>query len=178
MNINEVIVVEGNHDLAKLKAVDSRLDVMITNGSSVSEETKRLLKKLNEQRGLILMLDPDAPGEKIRKEINAFVGHTKHIFLQKNKCIDNIKQKVGIEHASLTDIKEALLNHVVELKKPDALWTMQMLVKLNLTGTVEAKKRRLKVSEALKIGHCNAKTFMHRLNMLEVSELELLKVIK
>jgi len=37
--IKEVVVVEGYHDLAKLKAIYDDIDVYITNGSEISENT-------------------------------------------------------------------------------------------------------------------------------------------
>ena len=41
--IKEVVVVEGYHDLAKLKAIFEKVDVYITNGSEVSENTLKEL---------------------------------------------------------------------------------------------------------------------------------------
>lgn len=178
MSIKEVIVVEGNHDLAKLKMVDSTLDIMITNGAEIKQETLELLKEINKKRGLILMLDPDSPGEKIRRTINQYVGETKHIFMQKKDCIDTINHKVGIEHAKKEKLKEALNSHIVELNDEKKVWNLQRLMKYNLAGTKDAKKRRLKVSQALHIGKCNAKTFIERLNMLNVTEDEVIEVIQ
>ena len=105
---NEVVVVEGYHDLAKLKEIYSNIDVIITNGSEISPETLEELKKLNESRGLILFLDPDYQGERIRRIINDYVGETKHAFMKKSDCINKNKTKVGIEHADFEKIKQAL----------------------------------------------------------------------
>ena len=73
-NIKEVVVVEGYHDLAKLKSIYPDIDVVITNGSEISLSTLNELKSLNKQRGLILFLDPDYQGERIRRLINDYVG--------------------------------------------------------------------------------------------------------
>ena len=60
-------------------------DVVITNGSEISEDTLNELKILNQKRGLILFLDPDYQGERIRRLINDYVGETKHAFLSKKE---------------------------------------------------------------------------------------------
>ena len=178
MIIKEVIVVEGNHDLAKLKLVDSNFDIVTTNGASVNEKTLELLKHLNETRGLILMLDPDAPGDKIRRTINEYVGDTKHIFLAKKLCVDNDKKKVGIEHAKVADLKEALMRYVVELKDYQVRLTMKDLVALKLTGIVQAKMRREIVSNHFHLGQCNAKTLLKRVNMLNITKAQLSEVLQ
>ena len=53
-NIKEVVVVEGYHDLAKLKEVFQNIDVVITNGSEISEYTLNELKILNQKIILII----------------------------------------------------------------------------------------------------------------------------
>ena len=77
----EVIVVEGYHDLSKLRQIYDNVDIVITNGSEISQTTLEELKILNKTRGLILFLDPDYQGERIRRIINDYVGETKHAFL-------------------------------------------------------------------------------------------------
>ncbi len=178
MTIKEVIVVEGNHDLAKLKQIDRSLDVITTNGAEIKEETLELLKRLNQERGLILMLDPDAPGEKIRRTINNYVGKTKHVFIDKKDCIDSVKQKVGIEHADISVLKTALKQYIIVPKTNDNYWNLSRLMTYRLAGTKNAKDNRLKLTQSLHIGHCNAKTLIERLNMLSITEADVCEVIK
>ena len=80
--IKEVIVVEGKHDSATLKQY-FKCDTVITNGLSLDEETLAYIKELNETRGVILFLDPDSPGNRIRHRINEAVPGCKNAFVDK-----------------------------------------------------------------------------------------------
>ena len=84
---NKVVVVEGYHDLSRLRDIFPNLDIVVTNGSEISQTTLDELKALNESRGLILFLDPDVPGERIRRIIQEYVGETAHAFIPKHLCI-------------------------------------------------------------------------------------------
>jgi len=81
--INEIVVVEGKTDSVKLQQLFN-VDTIITNGSAINKETISLIKQLALGRGVILFLDPDGPGEKIRKTIVNAVGETKQCFLKKS----------------------------------------------------------------------------------------------
>lgn len=69
--IEEVIVVEGKYDAVKLASLVDAL-ILTTGGFSIfsSEETKRLLRKLGAQRGIIVLTDSDAAGFRIRAYLN------------------------------------------------------------------------------------------------------------
>ena len=173
----EVIVVEGHHDAARIRQIFHSADIVTTNGSEMALETLELLNQLNKSRGLILLLDPDYPGQRIRNTINAYVGETKHVFIDKKFCVDHRKNKVGIEHASLAILKEALLEHIREVKPQQSPITMQDLVALKLMGTTHSKENRKKVSKHFHLGECNAKTLLKRLNMFAITKNEIEKVI-
>jgi ribonuclease M5 len=166
--IDEVVVVEGYHDLAKLKAIYEDIDVYITNGSEVSDNTLNELKILNESRGLILLLDPDFQGERIRRIINDFVGPTKHAFLNKKDCINKNKTKVGIEHANCEKIRTALESFLTVKKDIKSMITMSDMYQLNLIGKPNSKHYRLVLGEGLGIGSNNGKTLLNKLNMFGI----------
>ena len=176
--IKEVVVVEGYHDLAKLKGIYKDIDVIITNGSEISKETLNELKMLNKQRGLILFLDPDYQGERIRKMINDVVGTTKHAFLPKEKCINKQKSKVGIEHAKDEDIKDAL-NSLLENKQITLnLLTYKDMYELELIGVKNAKSNRKKVSDTIGIGLSNGKTILKKLNMFGITKEQIIESLR
>ena len=174
---NEVVVVEGYHDLAKLKEIYPDIDIVITNGSEISKETLQELKLLNEQRGLILFLDPDYQGERIRRIINDHVGETKHAFMSKADCINKRKTKVGIEHAENAKIKEALDKIYVQRNNVKNL-DIKDLYYYRLIGDKGSKKLREKVTEGLGIGLCNGKTLLKKLNMFNISKTELENLLR
>ena len=67
--MNDVIVVEGLHDEIKIKSVYPDAFCVITNGSEISDETLRYIKKLSESHNIIIFTDPDSPGERIRNKV-------------------------------------------------------------------------------------------------------------
>jgi len=168
-NIKEVVVVEGYHDLATLKAIFKEIDVYITNGSEISDETLKELKILNEKRGLILFLDPDYQGERIRRIINDYVGETKHAFLPKKECISKNKKKVGIEHAKKDVIIKGLTSFYTSSKITSNLVEFKDLYKLKLIGNDSSKALRKYLGEELGIGLNNGKTLLKKINMFNIT---------
>lgn len=85
MKIKEIIVVEGRDDTARVKmAVDA--DTIETNGSAIGDTVIQQVRLAQETRGVIILTDPDFPGEKIRKTIAEAVPGCKHAFLPKTSC--------------------------------------------------------------------------------------------
>ena len=72
MKINEFVVVEGRDDTVNVKrAVDC--DTIETNGSAITKETLEVIKQAHEKRGVIVLTDPDFPGDKIRNTIKQYI---------------------------------------------------------------------------------------------------------
>ena len=176
LNYNEVIVVEGKNDKAKLSAIFPNLTIVTTNGSEISEETFLLLEKMAKSREIILFLDPDYPGERIRSIITNRIPNAKQAFMPKKLAIDERKHKVGIEHASDIDIINALNNLLSPSDQAGSL-TMGDLFKLGLVGQDKSLHLREKLSQILNLGMPNGKTLLKRLNFLNISYEELEEVI-
>ncbi len=97
MKIKEIIVVEGRDDTARIKlAVDA--DTIETNGSAIGDEVIRQIRLAQETRGVIVLTDPDFPGEKIRKTISEAVPGCKHAFLPKHLAKPKNKRGIGVIH--------------------------------------------------------------------------------
>ncbi len=165
--INEVVVVEGRHDTEKLKKY-FKVDTIETNGSYLSEATIKLIESVNKERGIILLLDPDSVGEKIRNILNSRIPNLKNSFLFKEDC--RTLKKVGVEHASYEVLKNALNSYFVyEIKSS---LSRQDFIDLGLSGMGSNFKREI-ISRKFNLGKCNAKTIFKRLNMLGVTRKEL-----
>ena len=160
----QVIVVEGIHDEAKVKEVFPDAFCVITNGSEISSETLDLIKTLSLDHEIVIFTDPDYPGERIRKMVMEVVANATHAFLKKDKCISKNRKKVGIEHASKEDIKEAL-SHLLVVKEMKSDVKMSDLVALGLQGSASASVKRDLIAAKLNIGKPNAKTFLNRVRM-------------
>lgn len=170
--MNSVIVVEGIHDEMKIKSVFPNANVVITNGREISQPTLDMIKKLSETNEIIIFTDPDSPGEAIRKRITEIVPNAKQAFLRKKDAISKNRKKVGIEHADSDIIKESLDNLYVFNNSNNNI-NMSDLFRLGLNGNSGSAVLRNRISEYLNIGKPNAKTFLSRLNLINISLEEL-----
>lgn len=169
---NEVLVVEGKNDKSRILAIFPNLQVITTNGSEVSKETLEMIKELSLTHKIILFLDPDKPGERIRSLITNVVPNADQAFIEKNKAIDERKHKVGVEHATNEDIIAALENR---LSPADTYGTLVMsdLYDLGLCGQPDSTTKREFLCKKLNLGVPNAKTFLKRINLINLSKEEM-----
>ncbi len=174
---NQVFVVEGRHDEMRLKSIFKNIYVVTTNGREISDDTLDMIKKLSLDNEIILFLDPDSPGEKIRNIITNIVPNATQAFLRKKDCISNNHKKVGIEHASDEVILEAL-NHIYRNNKIKEDISVNDLYDLALVGSVNSANLRAFICNQLNIGNPNAKTFLKRINMFGISLETLRKLVK
>ncbi|MDY5983315.1 MAG: ribonuclease M5 [Anaeroplasma sp.] len=165
----DIIVVEGTHDEIKVKAAYPNAECVITNGSEISKETIELIKELAKRHRIIVFTDPDSPGERIRSIITNEIPNASQAFLRKKDCISNNKKKVGIEHASIEAIRQSLENVYTPSILIDTI-TIYDLYSLGLIGDKNSKILRDKISFILNIGKPNAKTFLKRLNLLQITK--------
>ena len=171
--IKEVIVVEGKSDKQFLETfLDA--DFVICNGSAVDGFSKDYLIELSKTRGVIILTDPDYPGEKIRKEVSSYLKEAKHAFVRKEFSIKN--HKVGVAEASKQEVLRALENVVTLSNVTKGNLTATDMFLLNLSGNNSSKNKQ-KVIEHFHLGVCNSKTLLKRLNALNISKEELEKVI-
>ena len=167
--IKEVIVVEGKNDTLNLKKYFD-VETIETHGLGLSKDTLEYIKEVNEKRGVILFLDPDYPGEKIRGRINDYIPGLKNAFILKEDA--RTSKKVGVEHAGYDALKEALDNLVTYKDSLNNL-TIEDMYELSLLGKDDSSKLRDIVSKKYHIGKCNGKTMLKRLNLLGVTREEL-----
>lgn len=169
MKISEIIVVEGKNDVAAVKrAVNA--DCVSVSGLGINKQTIKFLKELDKKRGLIVLMDPDSPGEKIRSIISEQIPSSNHAFIKSKNA--RYKGDLGIENASPKTIQESL-NHLISPRKIKSTITIDNLVDLNLISAPNSAVLRDKLSDRLNLGKCNGKTLLKRLNMLGISIEEL-----
>lgn len=174
MKIEKVIVVEGKNDvLAVKRAVDA--DVVITSGSGLNPGIFKMLKTLHDERGLIVLTDPDGPGERIRSLIQEQIPTVDHAFIQKSDALVN--DDIGIENASIETIRNALKHYLVYSEDQIDI-AMSDLIDLNLQGHAHAKAYRQQLCATLKITYCNSKTLLQRLKMLKIDAQQLKTIME
>ena len=116
-SVKEVIVVEGRYDKNTLSQVVDAV-ILETSGFSIFNDSqkRRLLRRLAESRGLIVLTDSDGAGFVIRSHISSFIPpeHIKHAFVpeiagkEKRKSRASAEGKLGVEGMRPEVLLEAL----------------------------------------------------------------------
>ena len=180
IKIQEVIVVEGKDDTANLKRF-YEVDTYETRGSAIDEDDLERIERLHDLRGVIVFTDPDYNGERIRKIIMQAIPTVKHAFLQRDEAAPKSKTKgrsLGVEHASFEDLEKALSSvrgyydddNQFDITKSD-------LMRLGLLMGGDSRKRREYLGEQLRIGYCNGKQLLKRLELFGISLAEVEEVM-
>ncbi|WEK83301.1 MAG: ribonuclease M5 [Mycoplasma sp.] len=167
--IKEVVVVEGKTDTNRLNQLFNVVTIE-TNGSDLKPQTINLIKQASNKSGVILFLDPDYQGEKIRKQIISHLDHYTEAFIT-NESWKTIKH--GVNEASDLAIINALKNKITYDTKIKQSLTWSEYLKLNLN----TYQKRFNLANKLKISYANHKQLFKRLNMLELTYNELIKLI-
>lgn len=165
-----VVVVEGKNDANKIKSIFPDVNVIITNGSEINKQTINDIYKASLVDEVVLCLDPDGPGEKIRRKIIEKVENVSQVFANKYKAISKNKKKVGIEHMSKEDIVNMFKD--IKMNKYNNEITYIQLYEL---GFMTSKQKRINLCEKLGISYCNGKQLLKRLNMFGISMEEIKK---
>ena len=98
MKIKETIIVEGEHDKRKiLSFLDA--DVLVTGGFCIfkDDEMKKLIKKLSENKGVVILTDSDRAGFIIRNHIKNTAPNVKHAYIPEIKGKERRKKEPGKE---------------------------------------------------------------------------------
>ena len=167
--IKEIIVVEGKNDTRRLQSFFD-VETIETHGMALDQETVELIRQINVQRGVILFLDPDTPGEKIRKKLNDEIPGLKNAFVMKEDA--RTKKKVGIEHAS-REILEDALGHLLTYTDTAGSISESEFYSLGLSGKKDSASLRQLVSSHFHLGRCNGKTLLKRLNLAGITAEEI-----
>ncbi|MFA5421375.1 MAG: ribonuclease M5 [Bacilli bacterium] len=159
-------MVEGKSDKAFLSSfIDA--EFVETNGSDVPAATIEYLKAQSKKRDIIVLVDPDAPGLKIRAKLDENIPGLRHCFVNKKDAIKN--GKVGVAETTKSAVLQAL-NFQVENK---AVQTSDLqvidLYKLGLMGSKNANDLRSEVADYFHLGFVNGKQFLKRAKSLNIS---------
>ena len=157
------------------------MDTYETRGSAIDEDDLERIERLHDLRGVIVFTDPDYNGERIRKIIMQAIPTVKHAFLQRDEAAPKSKTKgrsLGVEHASFEDLEKALSSvrgyydddNQFDITKSD-------LMRLGLLMGCESRKRREYLGEHLRIGYCNGKQLLKRLELFGINLAEVEEVM-
>lgn len=160
LKIKEAVIVEGRYDKLKLSNI---LDTLIveTNGFHIYNDKAKLkfIKKLADERGIIVLTDSDHSGFQIRRYLSSGVpkDKIKHIYIpdiygkEKRKKEPSKEGKLGVEGMSeklLLDLfnKANVNSENVIVENPVTNFD---LYDMGFSGTANAKENKKKLLKAL-----------------------------
>ena len=153
--ICEAILVEGRYDKNTLSQVVEAL-ILQTDGFQIyrDENKRKALRKLAEERGLIILTDSDAAGFQIRKCIRSFIPaeYLKHAYIpdiygkEKRKQTPGKEGKLGVEgmqpEVLLAALKEAGATFRSGSEPHYEKLTIADLYAAGFTGTSGSRERK------------------------------------
>ncbi len=117
IKIDRVVIVEGRYDKIKLSSVIDGI-IIETDGFGIfnDKEKQKLIRKLAETKGLLILTDSDSAGFKIRSFIRGIVPNEqiKHAYIpdifgkEKRKTEPSKEGKLGVEGVKVQVIIDAL----------------------------------------------------------------------
>ena len=154
IKIKQAVIVEGKYDKIKLSTV---LDTVIiqTDGFGIFKDKgkQKLIKRLAQTRGIVILTDSDSAGFKIRSFIGSTVDNGKiinayipDIFGKERRKTEPSKEgKLGVEGVSEQVIMQALANAgglCERTEEPERPITKLDLYELGFTGGENSSEKR------------------------------------
>ncbi len=186
IKISQAVVVEGKYDKIKLENTVDAL-IITTDGFGIfkNAEKKEYLKKLAEERGLLIITDSDSAGFIIRNHLKSFIDN-KLIFnayipsvkgKEKRKSAPSKEGTLGVEGISGERILEAIEKSGAlkggKEKSDRKVYTSSDLFSMGLSGTADAKIRREKLFDLLNLPkHMNTNSLIKYMNTADEKLIE------
>lgn len=192
IKLNEAVIVEGRYDKILLRGfIDA--PIIETGGFRVfkDKEKQKLIRKLSETRGIIIMTDSDSAGFVIRNFLSGIVpaGKIKHCYIPQIRGKEKRKSEVskegylGVEGLDEKTIIEALERSGVNICSKSAETKFEEITKadfyeLGLSGKENSAKLREKLLKKLGMPtYLSANAFLAVLNCF-YSKKDLLDILR
>lgn len=167
IKIEQAIVLEGRADKQKVsKIIDA--EFILSQGFNLRDDVFQRINKLAKEKGVIVFTDPDFAGENIRKKIiENCKGKIYHAYISKKQGEKN--GNIGVENASLDDIKSAIVSSGASMKEETTKININDIRDLKLSSHKDSRKLRNYLGDKLSIGYANTKEFIKRLESRNIS---------
>lgn len=183
IKIKEAVIVEGKYDKIRLQNIIDGL-IIPTNGFSIfnDKEKQFLIRKLAEERGLLILTDSDAAGFMIRNFLKGCVPYEKikHAYIpdifgkEKRKSHPSKEGKLGVEGITEAVLLDAILcsgaectSFVSAAKNKCEEITKSDFYSYGLSGTPCASENRERLKRYLHFPeHMSANTLLQTINFL------------
>lgn len=156
IKIKQAVIVEGRYDKIKLSSLIDAL-IIETDGFGIfkDKEKRRLIRRLADERGILILTDSDSAGFKIRNYLGGSLPEDKvfHAYIpdifgkEKRKTEPSKEGKLGVEGVGSDIIFEALKKSGIDLEEsektePGRMITNVDLFECGLSGTSDCKERK------------------------------------
>lgn len=168
--INDVLVVEGKADASRISTYVDTL-IVTTNGYDIPEEELDFLNHLPNGKRILILTDSDSAGQEIRKRLNKLLNHYENITVDISKC--NKNNKHGVAECEKEELLKVLQPYFGEPTSQEPI-TSSALIYLG----IDTKDKREYIARELHLGTCNNKTFLKRMNYLQIKPQTLTQLIK
>lgn len=161
IQVREAIVVEGRYDKERVQAVVQAI-VVETRGFRIFKDaqSREYLKKLADQRGIIILTDSDSAGFLIRGHLKSFLPESKikNAYIPAVQGKERRKRKagkeglLGVEGQADSAVLQALLRAGAGIEEQvEEVYTTASLYSLGLTGGVNSSKLRERLLKSLNL---------------------------
>ncbi len=191
IKLDRPVIVEGKYDVIKLSNIIDGL-IIKTDGFGIfkDKEKQKLLRRLAEEKGIIILTDSDSAGFLIRKFLNSTVPADKitHVYVpdifgkEKRKTEKSKEGKLGVEGIKEDIILEAFRKAGVFCQKNDAterrLITNIDLYEWGLSGKDNSKEKRKILLKKLELPERMSSSSMVKILNSFVTYDEFIKTVK
>ena len=162
IKVDRIIIVEGKYDKIKLSSMIDGI-IIETEGFGIfkDKDKQKLIRKLAESKGIVILTDSDSAGFVIRNFITSIVPkeYTTNVYIpdiygkEKRKESASKEGKLGVEGVSVEILKEAFNKAGIGVSQ--SIVTEKKKITLNdffddgLTGGAESKKKRTALLKSL-----------------------------
>ena len=170
--IDGIIVVEGTNDVSYLS---SFIDATFVSLNGLEIKNLEFLKRAAKEKPIYLLTDSDQEGERIRERVKKEIPACIDVIVDASKCNKNGKHGVfeceigeiyRVFSKYFTDFTENLEN--IDLRK----------ISQKISLSKNPNELRNYIADKLGIENCNNKTFIKRLQLLNIKEEEIEQIIK
>ena len=168
-NIDAIIVVEGSMDVGRISTY-FHANFITTNGYEIPKEEIVFLKHLPKEKEIIILTDSDEAGNQIRNRLNEQLDRVINLKIDISKCNKNGKH--GVAESEKDELISLLTPYIKEVTYGNL--TVSDLINLG----IDSHNKREFVSQKLHLGITNNKTFLKRVNYLNIEKETLRKIIK
>ena len=180
IKIREAIVVEGRYDKNTLSQIVDA-PILETSGFGIFKDKEQLafLRKVAQQRGLVVFTDSDGAGFVIRNHLKSAIEpqYLKHAYIpdvygkERRKATAGKEGKLGVEGMRPEILVEALRRAGATFEDREVHThqsiTKQELVELGLSGGKDSSEKRKQLLKKLELPeHMSANVMLQALNLL------------